>query len=85
MTEQKKQLIRRRLKGTVISTKMDKTVVVLVDRTSIHSKYLKRFTLSQKFHAHDQENAFQEGDIVTIEETRPYSKMKKWRVVGKVK
>lgn len=71
------------MNGTVVSTKMDKTVVVRVDRTVVHPKYLKRFTVSRKYKAHDPENGFAVGDLVTIEETRPYSKTKTWRVVGK--
>ncbi len=74
---------KRRLIGTVVSDKMNKTVVVQVDRTVMHSKYLKRYTVSKKFKAHDEENAFHIGDEVTIEETRPISKDKRWRVVNK--
>ncbi len=85
MTEKNTQSKRRQLQGEVVSNKMDKTVVVRVDRTVIHSKYLKRFKVSQKYKAHDEQNQFQIGDVVTIEETRPYSKTKNWRVVTKVK
>lgn len=85
MTDKNTQSTRRRLRGTVVSTKMDKTVVVRVDRTMVHPKYVKRYTESKKFKAHDPENAYQEGDIVTIEEMRPLSKTKTWRVVAKVK
>ena len=72
---------RRRLVGTVVSNKMDKTAVVRVDRTVMHSKYLKRFTKSARFKAHDPENTAQVGDKVTIEESRPISKDKTWRIV----
>ncbi len=72
---------RRQLKGVVVSDKMDKTVVVRVDRTVVHSKYLKRFTVSKRFKAHDEKNEAKVGDLVTIEETRPISKDKRWRVV----
>ncbi len=72
---------RRRLKGTVVSDKMDKTVVVRVDRTVIHSKYHKRLTRSTRFKAHDPENKAKEGDLVTIEEMRPMGKGKRWRVI----
>jgi small subunit ribosomal protein S17 len=75
---------RRRMNGTVVSDKMDKTVVVRVERTVQHSKYLKRFVLTNKFKAHDAENAYHTGDEVIIEETRPISKGKNWRVVSKV-
>ncbi len=74
---------RRRLDGTVVSDKMDKTVVVRVDRTVVHPKYLKRYTVSKRYKAHDDENTYKAGDEVTIEETRPYSKDKRFRVVGK--
>ena len=63
---------------------MDKTVVVRVDRTVMHAKYLKRFTKSRRFKAHDAENTAKVGDQVTIEETRPMSKDKTWRVVKNV-
>ncbi|MBT4857011.1 30S ribosomal protein S17 [Candidatus Uhrbacteria bacterium] len=83
MSDQKKQSKRRRLIGVVVSDKMDKTVVVRVDNTVVHSKYLKRFTKSKKFKAHDPENQAKTGDKVTIEETRPISKGKTWRIVTK--
>lgn len=83
MTTEKTQSTRRRINGEVVSDKMDKTVVVRVDRTVVHPKYLKRFTVSKKYKAHDPENAYTEGDLVTIEEIRPLSKTKTWRVVGK--
>jgi small subunit ribosomal protein S17 len=76
---------KRRLTGVVVSDKMDKTAVVRVDRTDIHPKYLKRFTVSKKYKAHDPENTFVIGDEVIIEEMRPLSKTKRWRVVGKTK
>lgn len=75
---------RRKMKGVVVSTKMDKTAVVRVDRTSIHPKYKVRFSKSTKYKAHDPENAYKEGDIVIIEEARPQSKGKRWRIESKV-
>jgi small subunit ribosomal protein S17 len=72
---------RRRLNGIVVSDKMDKTVVVQVDRTVVHSKYLKRYTVSKRYKAHDAQNSTKEGDEVTIEEMRPMSKDKRWRIV----
>lgn len=74
---------RRRLIGTVTSDKMDKTVVVQVDRTVAHPKYHKRYTLSEKYKAHDEANTYAIGDEVVIEEMRPMSKTKRWRVVSK--
>jgi len=67
--------------GTVISDKMDKTVVVRVERLVHHSKYHKFIRRQNKFQAHDAHNAFQVGDRVLIEESRPLSKTKRWVVV----
>lgn len=74
----------RRLKGTVVSTKMDKTAVVRVDRTAIHSKYQKRYVQSKKYKVHDEQNQLKEGDVVLFEECRPLSKDKRWRLISKV-
>ena len=72
----------RKLKGTVVSNRMMKTVVVRVDRLKKHPKYLKYYRVSKKFKAHtDDAAAFQIGDRVVIQETRPISKDKRWRVV----
>lgn len=68
-------------KGIVSSSKMDKTIVVTVDAYKSHPKYKKRFKVTKKFYAHDEENKFKEGDVVTIKETRPLSKMKRWEIV----
>ena len=73
----------RQLTGTVISAKMQKTVVVRVDRTVVHPKYKKRYTVSTKLKAHDEAGAYHEGDRVVIAETKPVSRDKRWRVVGK--
>ncbi|HRY62745.1 MAG TPA: 30S ribosomal protein S17 [Candidatus Paceibacterota bacterium] len=74
----------KRLKGVVVSDKMDKTVVVKVDRYVEHPKYEKRFTISKKFKAHDEKEEYNEGDLVIIEECRPISKDKTFKVVEKV-
>lgn len=66
--------------GIVTSTKMDKTIVVTVDSYKTHPKYKKRYKDSSKFYAHDEENSSVLGQTVTIEETRPLSKMKRWKV-----
>ena len=68
-------------KGVVSSNKMNKTIVVSVDTYKNHPKYKKRFKVTKKFYAHDEENKFNEWDIVTIKETRPLSKLKRWLVV----
>ncbi|GLR14095.1 30S ribosomal protein S17 [Chitinimonas viridis] len=79
MTETK---LKRSLTGRVVSNKMDKTVVVLVERKVKHPLYGKIIRLSKKYHAHDETNAYGEGDMVTIEETRPLSKTKSWIVTS---
>ncbi len=71
---------RRIQDGTVISDKMDKTVVVLVERRTQHPLYKRTVKRSQKFMAHDEENTCRIGDRVEIIESRPHSKNKKWRV-----
>jgi small subunit ribosomal protein S17 len=81
MTEQAKVV--RSLSGRVVSDKMDKTVVVLVERKVKHPLIGKVISKSKKFHAHDETNACKEGDLVTITESRPLSKTKSW-VVSKV-
>lgn len=74
----------RRLEGVVVSDKMQKTVVVAVERLKMHSKYLKYFKVTAKFKAHDENGEYHTGDKVVIEETRPLSKDKRWRVVSKI-
>ena len=70
----------RELTGRVVSDKMDKTVTVLVERRVTHPLYGKIVTRSKKYHAHDESNECKEGDLVTIEECRPVSRTKNWRV-----
>jgi small subunit ribosomal protein S17 len=73
---------KRRLKlGRVVSDKMDKTVVVSVERLRRHPVYKRVVRLSSKFKAHDEDNAARVGDTVRIEESRPLSREKRWRVV----
>ncbi len=72
----------RTITGTVVSTKMDKTVVVSVDSYKSHEKYHKKYKVTKKFYAHDESNACKEGDIVTITESRPLSKLKRWNVIA---
>ena len=66
--------------GTVVSDKMDKTVVVRVERLTKHPKYTKVIKHTKKFKAHDEQNQCRVGDVVEIVETRPLSKEKRWRV-----
>lgn len=72
---------RRRKQGTVIGNKMSKTVVVRVDTVMRHPKYEKVITRSKKYYAHDESDKLQVGDAVEIIESRPLSKLKRWRVV----
>lgn len=73
---------RRRLTGVVVSTKMQKTAVVKVERMKQHPVYLKRFVQSRKYKVHDEHGAAKVGDTVTFEECRPLSKDKRWRLVS---
>ena len=73
--------LRKVMIGTVLSNKMDKTVVVAVQRNVSHSKYGKKVKTTYKLKAHDEENVCQIGDKVKVMETRPLSKDKRWRVV----
>lgn len=71
--------------GRVVSNKMDKTIVVAVESLKKHRIYKRTYKHTKRFHAHDEENTCQVGDIVRIEESRPLSKMKRWRLVEIVK
>ena len=75
---------KRILVGTVVSDKTDKTVTVLVERKVKHPLYGKIIRRSKKYHAHDEGNEFRPGDTVRIEETRPISKTKTWKVLDRV-
>ena len=72
----------RKITGKVISSKRDKTITVLVERTVKHPIYKKILRRSTKIQAHDEVNQSSEGDVVTIEETKPISKTKSWKLVG---
>jgi small subunit ribosomal protein S17 len=76
-----KTVIRKQKVGRVVSNKMDKTVVVAVNYLRPHPLYRKTVRQTNKFYAHDEDNRCQIGDTVRIEETRPLSKLKRWRVV----
>jgi small subunit ribosomal protein S17 len=73
---------KRILTGTVVSDKMDKTVVVRVERRVMHPVYKKFIRRSKKYAAHDEANSHKIGDTVRIRECRPLSKTKKWEVIG---
>ena len=81
MTKEKKQS-NKILKGKVVSDKMDKTIVVEVTRYVEHKKYGKRIKKTKKYKVHDEDNSKKVGDIVEIEETRPISKDKKFKVIA---
>lgn len=74
----------RKLKGIVVSSKMAKTVVIRVDRLKKHPKYKQYYRLSKKIKADDEKNEYKIGDEVIIQETRPLSKDKRWRVIDLV-
>ena len=67
--------------GYVVSDKMDKTIVVRVDRRVRHAKFEKVMTLASRFYAHDEKNEAKQGDTVEVESTRPLSRLKRWRLV----
>jgi small subunit ribosomal protein S17 len=75
---------KRVLTGTIVSDKGDKTVVVKVERKVKHPLYGKIIRRSKKYHAHDEANEYKAGETVRIEETRPISKLKTWRVLDRV-
>lgn len=74
----------RTKKGEVVSDKMDKTVVVSIDRVKEHPIYKKKYTISKKYKAHDPENQYKVGDIVEIASIKPVSRDKKFTVVKKI-
>ena len=76
-------MTKRILKGKITSAKNNKTIVVDVIRKYRHPFYGKVITRSKKYHAHDEKNNFKEGDNVSIIESKPYSKKKKWQVITK--
>ncbi len=75
---------KRILIGTVVSDKTDKTVTVLVERKVKHPLYGKIIRRSKKYHAHDEDNSFKTGERVRIEETKPISKTKTWKVLDRI-
>jgi len=76
-------MTKRILKGKVVSSKGNKTVVVEVKRKFQHPFYGKVISRSKKYHAHDEKNKFKEGDLVRIIESKPISKLKTWQVIEK--
>jgi small subunit ribosomal protein S17 len=85
-TQDKARKSRRQQKvGRVVSNKMDKTIVVNVETLKRHRIYKRTYKQTKHFYAHDENNTCQPGDIVRIEESRPLSKLKRWRLVEVVK
>ena len=83
MEEQTRNL-RRTITGTATSNKMEKSITVSVERKIMHTKYGKYLKKTKKYHAHDENNDAKVGDTVKIMETRPLSKLKRWRLVDVV-
>jgi len=73
---------KRIMQGVVVSDKMEKTIVVNVERKFPHSLYKKFIKRSKRYHVHDKDNQFKIGDIVKIQECRPLSKSKRWEVIS---
>ncbi len=81
MVDQAQSTEKRTVQGRVVSDKMDKTITVMIERKVRHPLYGKYIKRSTKLHAHDENNECQEGDLVSVVETRPISKNKTWRLV----
>ena len=79
-SETQKESRRNEKVGTVVSTKMQKTIVVEVEMRKAHPKYKRIVRMSKKFYAHDEQNSARVGDMVRIRETRPLSKLKRWQL-----
>lgn len=73
--------MKKQFQGTVISDKMDKTIVVKVERIKKHPKYLKRYFVNKKYKVHDEKDEAKIGDRVVFEECRPISKEKRWKLI----
>jgi small subunit ribosomal protein S17 len=80
MTDTTQRNTRKERQGVVVSDVQDKTIIVRVERRTTHPLYGKTLKRSKKYHAHDEENTARVGDTVRIHETRPYSKLKRWRL-----
>ncbi len=75
---------KKQLTGTIVANKMQKTIVVKVERIKEHPKYLRRYRISKKYQAHVEQGEYKIGERVIIEECRPISKNKRWRVIKKL-
>lgn len=79
--EEAKRNLRKKREGRVVSDKADKTIVVQIERRVRHPLYGKEIRLTKKVHAHDENNTAKIGDVVRVMETRPLSRLKRWRLV----
>ena len=75
---------KKQLSGVVSSDKMQKTVVVQVERFTVHPKYKRRMKVHERYKAHDENNEYKTGDKVIIEEANPISREKRWKVIKKI-
>ncbi|MDI6717514.1 MAG: 30S ribosomal protein S17 [Patescibacteria group bacterium] len=75
---------KRKLKGVVVSDKMNKTRVVAISRLKMHPRYKKYCKVTERFKAHDENNEYKMSDQVIIEESRPLSKEKRWKIINKI-
>lgn len=75
---------RRSFTGRVVSAKAKETAVVAVERTAVHPVYRKRYRRTLRLACHNAQNVYREGDVVRVEECRPISKTKRWRITGKI-
>lgn len=76
--------MKRQLQGIIVSDKMDKTRVVAVSCLKKHPRYKKYYKVTKRFKAHDEKNEYKVGDKVIIEEIRPISKDKRWKIIEKI-
>ena len=83
--EEEKKTIKRIFEGEVVKKAQDKTVSVLVKTRKMHPKYRKQYVESKKYAVHDEKNIAKEGDVISFQECRPYSKTKRWRLIKVVK
>ena len=79
--EKTERNLRKKREGRVVSKSGDKTIVILIERRVRHPLYGKEIRISKKVHVHDEENKAGIGDVVRVMETRPLSKLKRWRLV----
>lgn len=83
MSKNKRKILKS-LRGVVVSDRMQKTVVVEATRLKQHPKYKKQYRVTNRYKAHDEKGEYHTGDKIVIQECRPFSKDKRWRVMGKI-